>query len=98
MVHLAIFGRSEVKLQLFSIFVDCFVKQCLLLIFLVILYVLSIGTFPFLEDSGQSVRLGELVKQGLSNTHFVQLSSLSVLLRSIIKRYSIVFISDPHQL
>ena len=67
--------------------------------FLVILYVLSIGTFPFLEDSGQSVRLGELVKQGLSNTHFVQLSSLSVLLRSIIKRYStIVFISDPHQL
>ena len=33
MVHLAIFGRSEVKLQLFSIFVDCFVKQCLLLIF-----------------------------------------------------------------
>ena len=69
--------------------------------FLVILYVLSIGTFPFLEESQTSqgrAALADLVKQGLSNTHFVQLSSLSVLLRSIIKRYSIVFISDPHQL
>ena len=87
--------------------------------FLVILYVLSIGTFPFLEDSRKGsiplswknlpsrescditklfLGLAELVKQGLSNTHFVQLSSLSVLLGSIIKRYSIVFISDPHLL